>query len=101
MDNFLTKLLPIKRRKKVTLSDFKEQVRNVAIKNGKTYYAVEVKTKTFINHSGGLDSSSLKFSAYIDGYTWYEAESISEVIKLLEDAANPTVKDNSPEVIIN
>jgi hypothetical protein len=84
MNDFLTKLFP-HRKRKVLLSDFRKEVKQLAKEHGKTYCSVNVESSEHF-YKDGTAKRSMLFTCYVDGYGHFQADSISEAIKNLKNA---------------
>lgn len=84
--NFLLSLVN-KPVKKLTLEDFLQRVKTIAIANGKTYYQTNVKL-TEHQYSDNRVNKQIEFTCYVDGYSHYSDDTMEGALKKLEDAMN-------------
>ena len=94
MKKLLTFLLSLvsKPVKKLTLEDFLQKVKAIAIANGKTFYHAEVKLLEH-NHSDNTNNKYIEFTCYIDGYNHYTDNTMEGSLQKLMDAINePNLK---------
>ena len=86
--NFLLSLVS-KPVKKLTLEDFLERVKALAIANGRTYYQATVKL-TDHRHSDNTVNKQIEFTCYVDGYNHYSDNTMEGALQKLTDAMKPT-----------
>ena len=86
--NFLLSLVN-KPVKKLTLEDFLERVKELAIANGKVYYQATVKL-TEHQHADNTVTQVIEFVCYVDGYNHYTDNTMEGALQKLQDAMKPT-----------
>ena len=75
--------------KKLTLEDFLQRVKELAIADGKTYYQATVKL-TEHQHADNTVNKQIEFSCYVDCYSHYSDNTMEGALQKLQDAMKPT-----------
>lgn len=75
--------------KKLTLEDFLQRVKELAIADGKTYYHATVKL-TEHQHDDNTVNKQIEFSCYVDCYNHYSDKTMEGALQKLQDAMKST-----------
>jgi len=95
----IKRIIQFLKGKNVYLQDFQQKVREIAEKDGKTYFNVNIKIEEFMpNEYSKITTNSVEYSCYIDGYNHFKGKTMNESIERLKEAIDKRNNKESKEI---
>lgn len=78
----------MKTTKTISMAEFKNEVRKIAIKQKRTYYTIKAEMGEFLK-DGSSNGDRIEFTVYIDGYSHISGKTPRECLEKLRDRISP------------
>lgn len=86
-----------RKKKVITIKDFSNRVREIAVQYDRPYYSTEVKYAEFLRYGG---SKEWTFIGYIDGFGSASGKTVDEVCKKLRAVREGKKDDSNIEDVV-
>jgi hypothetical protein len=95
----IKRIIQFLKGKNVYLQDFDNKVKEICIREGRSYWSVEIQLTTFgVDKHRIEDEKKVVYRCYIPDFSWQEGKTPTEAISKMEESISSRKSEPKPQV---